>query len=149
MSNLASPRVLPPVATASAISSSRAPWIVLAIAASKAPRPAKPSSRSAGPPVSRANARAPARSPPPATCATGSSVAGLTSTVGAVEPVTHAPRRWLPRVFMACAPYYTRRGVRRIAAAGHGRVLAQPPPRGVRRDGDRDRRRHARLLPDR
>ena len=32
MSNFASPRVLPPFATASAISSSRAPWIALASA---------------------------------------------------------------------------------------------------------------------
>jgi hypothetical protein len=92
-SNLASPRVLPPFAVASASSSSRAPWIALAIAARIAPRSAKVIARSCAP-AARANVIAWPRSrPADDACASGSSVAGLTSTVGVPPPVCHRPAR--------------------------------------------------------
>ena len=88
MSNLASPRVLPPLATASAISSSRAPWIALASDAEQgaALRERQRAELASRRPCAR-SANAAARSwPPPATSASGSSVAGLTSVRRGPEP---------------------------------------------------------------
>ena len=91
-SNFASDRVLPPLAIASASSSSRRAWIALDIARSISPRCAKVSACSAAPPRDRANARAsPMSSPAVDAVASGSSVAGLTSAVAAACPATHRP----------------------------------------------------------
>ena len=80
MSNLASDRVLPPLASASAISSSRPAWIAFDMARRSCPRSAKVSSRSAGPPRLRAYSNEAAKSiPPEAHSASFSSVAGLMS----------------------------------------------------------------------
>ncbi len=94
MSNLASPRVLPPFSTASEISSSRAPWMALAMAPSSAARSAKVSAASAGRPMARAWAKPAARSwPSTRTWATTCSVAGLRSGMARPAPWNHWPAR--------------------------------------------------------
>ena len=92
MSNLASPRVLPPFLMASSMSASRCAWMVRDMARSSSPRWAKVSARSAGPPSARAKATAAPRSRPSVLAwARGSSVVGSTRVAILPVPATHAP----------------------------------------------------------
>ena len=90
-SNFASPRVLPPLATASAISSSRCACKVFDQARSISPRCAKLISRSGAAPVRACSSAAVKSIPPVPARARGSSVAGFTKVARVPCPSTQRP----------------------------------------------------------
>src|SRR6266436_3254546 len=141
-SNLASLRVLPPFCIARAISSSRAACRALLQAFKSSPRCENVSSRRAGPPRSRLNSTAAAKSMPLVEVrARGSSVAGLTSVAKGSLPSTHLPSTKLRSVFMggliaqANAPCVAFAGRRRLTLKRSAKDGVEPAlmRRGTRR----------------